>query len=402
MMKKYSFQMTKEEVRELCLRAIWEWLRRQRSKWLLLSAVLALECIFVSWTMALTMVILLLLIFAVFTVWNNFVMIKRLCGKTRIMEVEAGILKPGIEGELYGEIPCSSITEIRMTRHLLMLGLHKASKVIAWYPIPLRVFADGQERDGFLESVRNPQVQAWEKTAVSDMGEHGETSVIDFGVQAAEKSEQEYFRLSFQVGEEEWARIMATAAEIIQAGTLGKQKNRLVWIILAAVFSVLLCGVTWFLPGATGIIQGASLTGTFFFLILLGSLVQNPERTIRAHIRKGTAQNDVLGLWEISVTEMGIRQCISGKNSAMIPWESLLCVVETDNELFFYQKDKRHYSALLKEGLESREQIENLKGLCREKHLEVLAGKRKKYVPKWLFTLLLAVVMVGYLVFGGS
>ncbi|MDE5951722.1 MAG: hypothetical protein K2H12_09105, partial [Acetatifactor sp.] len=80
----------------------------------------------------------------------------------------------------------------------------------------------------------------------------------------------------------------------------------------------------------------------------------------------------------------------------IMPWESLLCVVETDAELLFYQKDKKHFGVLPKAGMESREQIECLKGLCREKHVEVLVGKRKKYVPGWLFPLLIAIVMVGY------
>lgn len=344
MMKKYSFQMTKEEVRDFCLRALWEQILLMRFKWLLVPAVLAASCIFLSWTVALATGILLLLIFVLIPMWNNRVMEKQLCGKTRTIEVEAGMLKSGKEGELYHEVPCSSITEVRMTCHLLMLGFHQASKVIAWYPIPLRVFADEQERDSFLESVRNPH------TAVSDMGEYGETSVIDFGGQAAEKSEQEYFRLTFQVGEEEWVKMMATATEIIQAGTLGERKNCLVWIVLAAVFSVLSCGAARFFPSAAEIIHFMSIIGIFFFFSLLRNLLVNPERKIRTLLRKGKVQNNVLGAWETSVTEMGIRQSISGKNSALIPWESLLCAVETDNELFFYQKDQSHYTAIQKKG----------------------------------------------------
>lgn len=391
MMKKYSFQMTKEEVRELCLRALWERILLMRFRWLLVPAILAADCIFLSWTVALATGILLLLIFVLIPMWNIRVMEKQLCGKTRTIEVEAGMLKSGIEGELYHEIPCSSITEVRMTRHLLMLGFHQASKVIAWYPIPLRVFADEQERDSFLESVRNPH------TIVSDMGEYGETSAIGFEGQAAEKAEQEYFRIISQVGEEEWVRMMATATEIIQARTLGERKNWLVWIVLTAIFPVLSYGAARFFPGAASLIHFLSLLCILFFFSLLRNLLENPERKIRTQLRKGMVQNNVLGAWETSVTEMGIRQSISGKNSAMIPWESLLCAVETDNELFFYQKDQMHYTAIQKKGLESREQIESLKGLCREKHLEVLVGKRKKYVPGWLITLLTAVVLAGYL-----
>lgn len=387
-MKKYSFQMTEEEVGELCLRALWERLLLQLSKCLLLLAVLILECIFLSWIMAQALVILLiflLLLFVVCIVLNISAMKKQLCGKTRTVGVEDGILKQHMEGELYSEIPCSSITEVRMTRHLLMLGLRQAPKAIAWYPIPLRVFADEQERDSFVESIRNPQIQAGESSAVSDMGEHGETS------------EQEYFRLSFQVGEEEWVRMMTVATENLPARTPGEQKGRLVWIVLAVVFSVLSCGVVCFFPSTARIIYIMPCAGTIIFLLLLRNRMENPEKRIRAQIRKGIAQSNTWGVWNASVTEMGIRQRVLGKNSVIIPWESLLCVVETDAELLFYQKDRRHFGVLPKMGLESREQVESLKGLCREKHVEVLVGKRKKYVPNWLFPLLIAVMLVGYL-----
>ncbi|MDE6639191.1 MAG: YcxB family protein [Acetatifactor sp.] len=391
-MKKYSFQMTREEISELCLRARWENLLLRRFKWLLLPAVLTLECIFVSWTMALATLALMLLIFAALIMWTDFVMKKQLYGKTRTMEVEGGVLKSSIEGEVYCEIPCSSITEIRTTRHLLMLGLRQTSKVIGWYPVPLRVFADGQERDSFSEAVRNPQ------TVVSNPEEHEETFATDPGVQAAERSEQEYFRVSFQVGEEEWVRMMTTATEIIRAGTLGEQKKYFFRIVLAAVFSALLYGAALFFSGAADIMRSMFLVGSFFFLILLWILLGNPERNIRTQLRKGMMQNNVLGVWEISVTDAGIRQSISEDNSALIPWESLLCVVETDNGLFFYRKEKRHFIAIQKSGPESREQIESLKELCREKHVEVLAGKRKKYVPTWLFVMLIVVMYVGYMV----
>lgn len=306
------------------------------------------------------------------------------------MEVKAGLLKPGVEGELYCEIPCSSITEFRRTRHLLMLGFRQASKVIAWYPVPLRVFANEQERDSFTESVKSPH------TTVPDMEKYEETSVADIGVQPTEKSEQEYFRVTFQVGEEEWIRMKAAATEIIQAGTLGEKKNHLIWIVLAAALFVLSCEAAWLFRSVADVIYIMSLIVIVLFLSLLRNLLENPEKNIRNKLRRGMVQNNVLGVWETSVTEMGIRQSVSGKNSAMIPWESLLCVVETDNELFFFQKDKKHFSVIQKKGMESREQIESLKGLCREKRMKVLAEKRKKYAPGWLFSLLIAIVIVVY------
>ena len=43
-MRKYTFQMTKEEVRELWSRVIWEQLRVRRFRWLLFLVILAVEC----------------------------------------------------------------------------------------------------------------------------------------------------------------------------------------------------------------------------------------------------------------------------------------------------------------------------------------------------------------------
>lgn len=386
-MKEYSFQMTKEEVRELCLRAMWELLLLQPFKCLMILAIVVLEGILASWILALALVIMLVVLFGLGTLRRNSVMQEQLCGKSQTMKVEEGMLKQDLEEGLHCEIQCSSITKVRVTRHLLMLGLHQASKVIAWYAVPLRVFADEQERDRFVEAVRNPQMAEGPETSSGEAYEAPE----------AEKPEQEYFCISAQVGEEEWVRGMAIATEVIRSGTLGEQKSRVGRIVLAAVLAVFSCGAAYFFPGAAAIIHIASLLVMMICLVLLRNFLENPEKSMREQLRRGRMQNNVLGVWETSVTEAGIRQVIAEKNSVMMPWESLFCVVETDNELLFYQKDKRHFSMLLKAGAESREQLESLKELCREKQVEVLAGKRKKYVPGWFFSLLTAVVMAGYL-----
>lgn len=405
-MKKYTFQMTKEEVWEFGLRAVWEQQLLNRSKWLLILVVVALECIIVPWEVPLVMVLLLLGILVALIAKNYFVMKEQLCGKTRTLWVEDGMLKLDVEGEWHGEIPCNDITVVRKTRRLLMLGCRRASKVIGWYPILLRVFENEQERDRFVESVRNPQAQNREGAAAPTVEEREEASAMDLGAQPAgdhaalssEKTGQEYLRLSFQVGEEEWVRMMADATEIIQADTWGEQKKRgLIWAVLAAVFFFFSCWAIWRFPNAGRIISIVSFIGVVTFLTLLRNLLENPEKRIRAQIRRGTVRNDAWGNWEISVTEMGISQSLSEKNGVMMPWESLFCMVETDTELFFYQKDKRRFLGFPKRCMEGREQIESLKGICREKQLEILVGKRKKYVPNWLFPILTAIVMVGYI-----
>lgn len=185
--------------------------------------------------------------------------------------------------------------------------------------------------------------------------------------------------------------MLAAASENLPAGTWAGQKGRSVWIALAAVCSVLLCGAAWVFSSTAKITYIMSYTGIIICLLLLRNLTQNTEKKIRAQIRRGIAQSNNWGVWNVSVTDMGISQSVSGKNSVIIPWESLLYVVETDTDLLFYQKDKWHFGVLPKAEMES------LKELCREKNVEVLVGKRKKYVPSWLFSLLIIATMVGYL-----
>lgn len=378
--KEYSFQMTEEEVRELCLRALWEQQRLHRFRVFVLSAaILTLEFIFlprqVALNMAIAMLLMLVLLSVLAVVRSNAGLKKQLCGKTRTMEVSDGVLKVGVEGELLSESPCSGITEVRMTRRLLLLGCLQAPRVIAWYPVPLRVFADGQERDRFLESVRNPQVQAEGKAAVSGV---------------------EYYHFSYQLDEEKYIRAMAAAAEALRAGTLGERRSPMGVIVFTVGLAALLCGAAEFFPGAAVMLHMVSLMMGMLCLILLRNLLENPERALREQFRKGMIKNDILGTWELSVTEEGIRRSSPWEGSIIVSWESLFCVVETDHELLFFQKDKKRFNVLLKESIESQEQLEGLKELCREKHMEVFAAKRRRYVPNWFIPLLLAFMLVGF------
>lgn len=406
-MKKYTFQMTEEEIREFCIRAVWEQQLLNRSRWLLILALVALEFFIVPWEVPLVMILLLLAIVAAITLRYHFVMKGRMGVKMRSLWVENGMLKLDVEGEWCGDISCGDINVVKRTRHLYMLGCRRASKAILWYPIPLRVFENEQEGERFVESLKSPQTQSGGETTASSAGE-SEGSAGAFGTQPAgdymasspDQTGQEYLHLSFQVTKEEWIRMMAGATEIIQAGTLGGQKNReLICAVLGAVCILFSCWTAgrFSLYGGT-IVSMVSFVGAIIFLTLLRSLLEKPEKKIRTQIRKGTVRNDAWGNWEIAVTELGVGQSLSGKSGVMMPWESLDCMVETDTDLFFYQKDKRQFLMFPKSCMEGGEQLESLKGLCREKQLEILAGKRKKYAPNWLFPILTAIVMAGYIV----
>lgn len=99
----------------------------------------------------LTALILLYLIIFL-SVHSN--MKKALSGKQWTVWIEDGRLKAFRDAD-YSEISCESMELVRITRRLLMLGYMLPDKRSAWIILPLRVFAHDQEREEFLEQLRN-------------------------------------------------------------------------------------------------------------------------------------------------------------------------------------------------------------------------------------------------------
>lgn len=390
-MKKYRFQMTSREVRELYFKVLRKkeekrggsFLRSAGRAVLMVVLVMALlgmgGIVFPS---APGIALLVLPIFWGIKAYNYSLFKKMLCQETRVVWIEDGCLKVEAEGKQHIEYSGSNIGVVRTTPRLLALGIRRASKQTGWYPIPLRVFADEKEREEFVECIRSLQTDGG---AVPDMGAHGE---------------QVYFHQTFQIGGEEWVKLMTDAVEAIQAGDHGgsafrgrQGKSRLVWIGIGFAYLVFLCVAAWLyirgISHAEGIFCAALLMG-FILSIPASSRFERPEKNIRRHMEKGNAR-DTCGDFEISVTETGIWQSIqnpASKTAVMEPWGSLRCVVEMDSGLFFFQKDSREFIAFLKGNMEDREQIEGLKGLCREKQVDVVAGKQKKPMPGWISPLL--------------
>lgn len=396
-MKKYSCQMTRKEVRELYFGVICRKHIRQLlhgPKWLLLAALLALEWIAYP-MLALGVVILMVVVLGLAIAGRYASLIRQLCQGARVIWAEDGMLKAETEEKQYSELLCDSIREIRITRSLLVLEFCLDSKT-KWYPIPLGVFEDERERDGFVQSLRNPQTR--EENAVSEEGPRAQADGEESETWREESAgERAYFCQSFQVEEEDWIRIMTDATDAIEAGTLGVQKKvGLIWTGLGVVCLYFVCRLVWKVFAAEWIDWLALFAGVIF-LMLLRNRLERTEKKISRRIREGAAW-DACGSWEISVTEQGVRQSIqsrAGGSSITIPWENLLCMVETDAELFLFQRDKKHFTVLLKKHAESVEQIESLKALCGAKQVEVLPGKRKRYAPDWFLFILTVIALAG-------
>ncbi len=393
--------MTKQEILELCLKMIWEQKRWKLLKWLLLAALVAFIASIAPeaapYFIAFWSFVLIAILF-IYVVRNYFGMKKDLYENIRTLWIEDGMIKQDMGRGHYSESSCNRITVIKRTRNLLMLGIYGDEKTIAWYPIPLRVFMNQQEVDRFVGAIKSLKAQDREKAVTSRDEGQGKLSEKD-------QNGQVYFSFSFHVGKEEQLRMRIDSREVCQSKMLRKPKKRhMIRKILKAMLLGYLCWILWQVLKAEWIAYIALFLAIFFMIWLLAQ-IKNPEEYIKKQARIEGAQNDCAN-WEISITEAGIWQSIqngSGTTGNTVPWEDLYCMVETDVELLFFLKNDKGFIQLLKTATEGREQIENLKELCREKNLQILAGKRKKYAPRWICTMLEGLIIIVSLIaiFGG-
>lgn len=371
-MKRYSFCLTKKEVWEFCLRAVWEQQRLRPAPWIFILAVCVLEML-VSLRAGVLMAVLFFLLMAAVIRRNYSLMKKELLGKPRVIWVEDGMLK--VETDAHGEVPCSSIQVIRVTGHLLMLGHFQGKKRLAWHMVPLRVFESAGEQEAFLASFR-------EGAAAPPPADFPE-----------EKPADALLELHFWVNEEKWIPLLQGAAEIVRAGLFCKPRKR---GAVFGIYGLLLAAaaVCWRLFDG-----GRMLLGLLFLLAvvlwaLLKAQYENPQKKIRRQIKAGILQDDVYGSWEVAISEEGVVQSDPGKGRVMLPWESLLGLVETDIAFYFFQKDKKHFVMIPKEL--SREQAEALLQICARHHMPVISAPKKSYVPGWIFSVLFAALIIGY------
>lgn len=377
-MKKYSFCLTKQENLEFCLKSFWEQQRLRSYSWLPVLIIVVLECIW-FWQYGLILLAFLVLVVAALLGYNYNALKKNLCEKMRCMWVEDGMLK--VESEVYGEVPLSTITRIRLTRHLLLLGYYQAKRQPVWYPMPLRVFADQQEREDFLASIRNPVRHPKTEADVAPGWE-----------------ETQYLHLSFEMDEEKWAGILTDVTGVIRAGTLlEKGDKKPVFGIVSAAILVLAGVLGWLFPDMGRVLLAVCLIVLLVWLFLCKNRKVDPEKKIRRQLRRGLLQNDVCGEWQVMLTRDDVRVKRPGENRTVLPAGTLHSLVETKGGFYFFQKDKRHFLPVLRMCPESDGREETLRQWCADRRIPVIPGKRMKYMPGWIFYALLVLVIAGYL-----
>ena len=378
--RKYEYILEPAEIREFCRRALMEQIKKRRVFWILITAILLLEACYLP-RGGITIVLLLVLSFGIISIRNNVFIRRQITGQHWTLWVENGKLKSRREN--YSEIPCESIQFIRITRRLLMLGYLQSPRRPAWFVMPLRVFQDVQERDAFIDQIRNP----------------GQSFTAEVTMEEAEEPAQVYLRLSFMLDTERWVRLSKRAFGIVQAGTFGKRDRILgmafagclIAVVLPVSLSTIVGGFSWILMGFCIFVAALMILRIYF---------QDPEKRLRKQVQMPGAANRECGLWQVSFSEEGITVDLPGRIKNFYVWESIGYLVETEEAFYLFSRDKRRFIVVAKESFQTWDQVHCFRQLCEAKGIRTLAEKRMHYMPTWAYVvaILLYLIVCGYLV----
>lgn len=340
--KKYTYILEPAEIRELFRRVKAEQLKYRKKIWILLILILIVD----GWLLpeaAGALVLVLAVLFSVTGMRNYASLRRQVEGQQWTLWIENGKLKAA-RGN-YSEMPCESIKFIRITRRLLMLGYLQTPGWPAWFVMPLRVFENVQEREAFLNRLRNP----------------GQIFGADFSAEAQSGAPQPCLQLAYTLNAEKWVFFYKGGIALIHAGTLGK-KGRILRL---------------------------------FF--------RDPERTLRKQVQTPLMANRVCGLWRISFSEEGIAVEQPGGMMFFSAWESLAWFVETEAVFYLFSRDKRRFIMVAKESFQNWDQVDVFHRLCGEKGLTKLPARQMHYVPGWAvlvaFVILYVMAVIGIFAF---
>lgn len=393
MIRKYEYTLTSAEIREFCYKAMTEQLKNRQKRWVFLVLFVIAGGLLLPESVG-VMVLLLALVYCI-AAWQNYVLIrKQVEGQPWTLWIEGGTLK--VRRGNYSETPCASIRLICVTRRLLMLGYLQAENRPAWYVMPLRVFANMQEQEAFINQLRNPW-QAYAAGGFSGVENSAETMENAAG----EAPDQVYLQVSYMLNEEKWVHYNRGAVSLVHAGTLGKKERWRAMFLWGAIMALLI-------PACISLVAGAFSWGAVVFGILLALVLilhlffRDPEKALRRQIRMPDVVARECGLWQISFSEEGVIAKQPGGMKNLYAWENLGWLVESETAFYLFSRDKRRFVTVAKESFSDWDQVGIFQRLCEEKGLEKLSAKRMRYVPGWavlvLFIILYAAFFFGLLV----
>lgn len=375
--QKYEYILEPAELREFCRKALAEQLKKRQVLWVALAILLLLEAYYLP-RGGLTIGVMMAVYFGIVSIRNNTVIRKQIAGQHWTIWLENGKLKSRREN--YSEMPCEDIQFIRITRRLLMLGYLQSPRRAAWFVMPLRVFQDARERDAFIDQIRNP----------------GQPFTAEAPMEAEEKSEQAYLRLSYMMDAEMWVRLSKRAFGIVQAGTFGKRDRILgmafagclIAVVLPVCIAFIVGGFSWIMMGVCIFIAALMILRIYF---------QDPEKRLRKQVQMPGAANRECGLWQVSFLGEGITVDLPGRIKNFYVWESIGYLVETEEVFYLFSRDKRRFITVAKESFQSWDEVSVFRRLCEEKGIRTIPEKRMHYMPTWA---LVVAVLLYFIVFG--
>ncbi len=370
--KKYTYILEPEEIRELFRRGMTEQLKYRKVIWILCILIL----IMAGWsnpeeTGALVLVLAVLLSV---TAMRSYASLRRQVeGQQWTLWIENGKLK--VARGNYSEVPCESIQFIRITRRLLMLGYLQMPGRPVWFVMPLRVFENVQEREAFLNLLRNPE----------------QTFGADFSGAAQSSAPQPCLQLAYTLNAEKWVSFYKGGLALIHAGIPGKKERILKMFFWGGLITVILsvcCSLTigkfhWLTVAACLVIA---------VLLILSLFFTDPEKTLRKRVRTPFMANRVCGLWRISFSEEGIAVEQPGEMMHFYVWESLAWFVETEAVFYIFSRDKKQFVMVAKESFQNWDQVAVFHRLCGDKGLTKIPAGRMHYVPGWAVPVAFAIL----------
>ncbi|MCM1123664.1 MAG: hypothetical protein NC416_13865 [Eubacterium sp.] len=357
MARKYEYTLTSVEIREFCRKAMTEQLKTRQKGWVFLALLIIADGLLLPEGVG-VIALMLALVFCI-SAWRNYALIRRQVeGQPWTLQMEGGMLK--VRRGNYSEMPCAGIRFIRVTRRLLMLGYLQSANRPAWYVMPLRVFANKQEQEAFINQLRNP----WQTYAAGGFG-GTENSAGMIANATGEAPAQVYLQLSYMLDEEKWVHYNRGAASLIHAGTLGKKERwraMLLWGGIMAVFipacvSLAAGGFSW-VTAVSGILLALLLNLRLFF--------RDPEKALRRQIRMPAVAARECGLWQISFSEEGVMAKQPGGMKNLYVWENLGWLVESETAFYLFDRDKRRFVTVAKESFLDWDQVGVLHRLCED------------------------------------
>ncbi|MCM1252062.1 MAG: YcxB family protein [Clostridium sp.] len=187
---KYTFTYTKKEIWEFCTRAWWD-MRRGRPLTLIIFAGFLIIYADILKRFPYEILILFGIVFLVEIGILYYRSQKELSFQEYSVWIENGVFISR-SASVYHETPCSQISNIRESKHLLMLGILQNKKQFSWFIIPTRAFSSAAEQYAFIQNLKNAVY-----------------------IPAETIHEPEDFHFSFFVDEDKWCQIATESRSVL-------------------------------------------------------------------------------------------------------------------------------------------------------------------------------------------